>query len=372
MLKSVCLKKQILYSLANPDNILYFSNKNLLDFFKADGDVIYLFEPDGTPAASISYGSDGVSESDPADIKITLDEIRKIDGCLIADGNTVFPLRHENTSVYGAVTIKNALYDPSGKSAADLVALLGSVLYREAMGAIITSFFPKVLQVRGLEMTYGQNNRVLKGIDLDICENEFTVILGSSGCGKTTMMNAVGGMLTPTKGEVLWNGKIGVEMKVLELYDYRRDAIGLVFQQYNLINDLTARENVEVAASFVKSPMSPIEALSYVGLEDKAAEYPGKMSGGQQQRVCIARAISKRSRILLCDEPTGALDPENSIKVMCLLQKLVKEEGIAVVMITHNTAFSVLADHYVLMSDGKVIEDTRQPFPMSAEELKLR
>ncbi len=159
-------------------------------------------------------------------------------------------------------------------------------------------------------------------------------------------------------------------MNKKELSEYRKDSVGFVFQHYNLIDNLTAGENIEIASTLVKNSMSADEALALVGLEHKKHRYPGEMSGGEKQRVSIARALAKRSKLLICDEPTGALDSTNANHIISLLQNVAKDMGIPVITITHNPEYSVLADHYLYMNDGLIIEDYWQPFPLRGAQLK--
>lgn len=376
MIQTVWLKNNIIRSLSTADNILYFAHKSILDITGASADTLLLFEPDGQLALAVRCTAASCEAADGALLppECDLSNLRKLDADSTqrtAAGRLV-PLKAEETSVYGALLLSEGGCDEITENGRKMFHAFADLLYSEAMGGFAKSFYPEILKVRNLEMEYQKNVKILKGINLDICENEFTVILGSSGCGKTTLVNAIGGMLKPTGGEVLWNGKNIAAMNDKERTAYRRDAVGFIFQHYNLISDLTAKENVNIAASLVRDPEPPENALATVGLAEKAKQYPGKMSGGEQQRVCIARAIAKHPRILLCDEPTGALDPENSVRVMKILQNLVKEQHIAVVMITHNTAFRSLADHCIVMSAGNVVEDVRQPFPLYADSLQLR
>ena len=377
MIQTVWLKNNIVRSLSTADNILFFAHKNVLDFLGIAGYKIFLFEPDGSLGIAVHCTADvSCDVTDgfvmPPECCFSCLKTAEANSVINIEAGCLIPLKADDTSVFGALLISEDNFREIPENGWKLIRAFANLLYSEAMGGFLRSFFPEVLRVRNLEMEYQKGVKIIKGIDLDICENEFTVILGSSGCGKTTMVNAIGGMLKPTGGEVLWNGKNIAVMNDKERTAYRRDAVGFIFQHYNLISDLSAKENVNVAASLVNNPMPVEDALTMVGLADKAGNYPGKMSGGEQQRVCIARAIAKRPQILLCDEPTGALDPENSIRVMKILQDLVKEQHIAVVMITHNTAFRCLADHCIVMSAGCIVEDIRQPFPRYADSLQLR
>ena len=223
--------------------------------------------------------------------------------------------------------------------------------------------------LENIKKSYGSQT-VLNGFNLEIKEGELVALLGASGCGKTTLINALGGMLEAASGSIFWKGKNIVGMSDKELTKHRKDNIGFIFQKYNLINDLTAEENIRIVASLVKNPLSASEVLDMVGLSDKAKKYPSQLSGGEQQRVCIARALVKRAEMIICDEPTGALDTENALQVVRILQGLTKEQGTPVLMITHNQNFSALADHGFIMKDGQIVDEFLQPFAISAYDLK--
>lgn len=231
------------------------------------------------------------------------------------------------------------------------------------------------LKVENLEVSYqvGQRRQiVIQDLTLEISHGEMTVIFGPSGCGKTSLLNTMGGMLTPSGGSVLWNGTDVTRMSERQKNAYRRDAVGFVFQQYNLIYDLTVEENIRVAAALAKDPRPVSEVLNLVGLSGREGSYPAQMSGGEQQRVCIARALVKRAGILLCDEPTGALDSKNAAQVLAILQDLTQNHGVSVVMITHNPLFAAIADHCITMRDGCIIEEYRQDSPLPVEQLALQ
>jgi len=210
---------------------------------------------------------------------------------------------------------------------------------------------------------------VLKGINLDIYKNEFVVILGESGCGKSTMMNIVGGMDFLTTGKLYIDGKDFSHPTDLELTKYRRDYVGFIFQSYNLMPNLSALENVEFIAELVDDPMEPVDALAKVGLGQKGGSYPGQMSGGQQQRVSIARAIVKRPKLILADEPTAALDYATSIEVLEVVEDIVRNNGATVMMITHNGEIARMADRVVKLRNGKIASIKRNLNPVHANEL---
>lgn len=212
-------------------------------------------------------------------------------------------------------------------------------------------------------------NQVLKGINLDIYRNEFVVVLGESGCGKSTMMNIVGGMDFLTSGTLLIEGKDFSRPTDEQLTDFRRNYVGFIFQSYNLMPNLTALENVRFIAELVDDPMYPEEALAKVGLTDRAGNYPGQMSGGQQQRVSIARAIVKRPSLILADEPTAALDYVTSIEVLSVIEDIVKNKGTTVMMVTHNPEIAKMADRVVKVRNGKIASIKKNLHPLHAREL---
>ncbi|MBR0205281.1 MAG: ATP-binding cassette domain-containing protein [Clostridia bacterium] len=211
--------------------------------------------------------------------------------------------------------------------------------------------------------------KVLKGINLEIYKNEFVVVLGESGCGKSTMMNIIGGMDFLTDGALTIEGKDFSHPTDAELTRYRREYIGFIFQAYNLMPNLTALENVQFIAELVKDPMDAAEAIDKVGLSARANNYPGQMSGGQQQRVSIARAIVKRPKLILADEPTAALDYTTSIEVLSVIEDIVKNQGATVMMVTHNGEIAKMADRVVKVRGGRIASIKKNLNPVHAEEL---
>ncbi|MBO7675605.1 MAG: ATP-binding cassette domain-containing protein [Atopobiaceae bacterium] len=217
-----------------------------------------------------------------------------------------------------------------------------------------------IMRVRGVtrEFTNGDVvTKVLKGVNLDVYEGEFLVLLGESGCGKSTLLNIIGGMDHPTSGSFECFGQEFASADQKTLTDYRRDNIGFIFQSYNLMPNLNASQNLELIASLVPNPMSADEALEIVNLGQRKYNYPSQMSGGQQQRVSIARALMKRPRIILADEPTAALDYTTSIEVLQVMEKIVSE-GTTMIMVTHNEEICRMADRVVRMRGGRVHEVT--------------
>ena len=210
---------------------------------------------------------------------------------------------------------------------------------------------------------------VLKGINLDIYKNEFLVVLGESGCGKSTMVNIIGGMDSLTDGELLIDGKDFSHPSDKELTRFRREYLGFVFQSYNLMPNLTAQENVQFIADLTPTSMPASEAIARVGLTERADNYPSALSGGQQQRVAIARAIVKRPRIIFADEPTAALDYQTSIEVLSVFEEIMKGRGTTVVMITHNPEIAKMANRVVKIRNGRVASIRTNLRPLPATEL---
>jgi len=204
----------------------------------------------------------------------------------------------------------------------------------------------------------------------DIAEGELCLIIGSSGAGKTTALNVLGGIDSVTGGEVQVDGRTITSLSNKQLIDYRRNQVGFVFQFYNLIPNLTALENVEIATQLSKDPLKPEDVLNMVGLHDRMDSFPAQLSGGEQQRVSIARALAKNPRLLLCDEPTGALDYETGKQILQLLQDTCRQTGTTVVIISHNMAFEPIADRVVRMRSGQVYDVTVNPSPMNVADLE--
>jgi putative ABC transport system ATP-binding protein len=209
----------------------------------------------------------------------------------------------------------------------------------------------------------------LRGITLDLYEGEFLVLLGPSGSGKSTLLNILGGLDVPTSGRVLYRERDLTAAGERELTAYRRTHVGFVFQFYNLIPSLTARENIALVTDIVEHPMSPEDALALVDLGDRMDHFPSQLSGGEQQRVAIARAIAKRPDVLLCDEPTGALDIATGIVVLEAIERVNRELGTTTVVITHNAAVAGMADRVVSLADGHIAAERRNVSKLSAREL---
>ena len=210
----------------------------------------------------------------------------------------------------------------------------------------------------------------LREIDLDLFAGELMVLLGASGSGKSTLLNILGGLDVPTSGTVWYLDQNLSEADQKQLTRYRRDHVGFVFQFYNLIPSLTARENVALVTDIAESPMTAEEALEMVGLSDRLDHFPAQLSGGEQQRVAIARAVAKRPDVLLCDEPTGALDFETGKRVLEVLERVNQETGTTTAIITHNAAIAALGDRVVRMSSGQIVELHRNERRASPDEIE--
>lgn len=229
-----------------------------------------------------------------------------------------------------------------------------------------------VFRTRGLTKSYDQGEvtvRALRGVDLELYTGELVVLLGASGSGKSTLLNILGGLDLPSSGEVSYGD---LDLSVANdrlLTRYRREHVGFVFQFYNLIPSLTALENVAVVTEIAANPMTPEEALRLVGLQDRGLHFPAQLSGGEQQRVAIARAIAKRPAVLLCDEPTGALDSTTGILVLEALESANRETGTTTVIITHNAAIAGMADRVITMSDGSISGERRNTKRQPPKEL---
>ena len=208
------------------------------------------------------------------------------------------------------------------------------------------------------------------GMTFEIEHGELCVVVGPSGAGKTTLLNMLGGMDSVTSGTIMLDGREVSAMNERELTQYRRHDIGFVFQFYNLVQNLTAKENVELASQICENPLSAIDMLEAVGLGNRMDNFPAQLSGGEQQRVAIARALAKNPKILLCDEPTGALDYRTGKAILLLLQEMSHVMGKTVVLITHNTAFCDIADRVIRVREGKIAEVRLNPEPVSAETLE--
>ncbi|SCW35464.1 ABC-type lipoprotein export system, ATPase component [Ruminococcaceae bacterium YRB3002] len=279
--------------------------------------------------------------------------------------------------VIGCIQIINkldgSLYDQEELELCEHMAALAAMTIDEKGLKIDAGERKKVIvSLRGITKEYTNGDsvlRVLKGINLDVYANEFVVVLGESGCGKSTMMNIIGGMDYATGGELYIDGKDFSHPTELDLTKFRRNYVGFIFQSYNLMPNLSALENIEYIAELVDDPMSSKDALDKVGLGERAGNFPKQMSGGQQQRVSIARAIVKKPKLILADEPTAALDYTTSIEVLDVIEDIVKTQGTTVMMITHNPEIAKMADRVIKVRGGKIASIKRNLRPLHAVDL---
>ena len=229
------------------------------------------------------------------------------------------------------------------------------------------------IELKEVDKVYPMGEMELKALDkatFEIEKGELVVILGQSGSGKSTCLNIIGGMDTVTSGNVIIEGKDITRFKEKQLINFRRNDIGFVFQFYNLVQNLTALENIELGTQVCKNPLNAKEALKKVGLEDRMDNFPSQMSGGQQQRVSIARAIAKKPKILLCDEPTGALDYQTGKQVLELLEETCRKDKITIIIITHNGAIAPMADRIIKFRNGRVEDISKNNNPISIKNIE--
>ncbi len=220
----------------------------------------------------------------------------------------------------------------------------------------------RVFEARGLTKVYQMGEveiHALRGVDLSLYAGELVVMLGASGSGKSTLLNIMGGLDVATEGQLIYRDQDLSRASDRELTRFRRDHVGFVFQFYNMIPSLTARENVAIVTEIARNPMRPEEALDLVGLADRMDHFPSQLSGGEQQRVAIARAVAKRPAVLMCDEPTGALDSKTGIRVLQVIEHINKELGTTTAVITHNEVIGRMADRVIRLKDGRVDEEQR-------------
>ncbi len=230
-----------------------------------------------------------------------------------------------------------------------------------------------VLEAEKLSKSYQMGEievKALQDASFSVEEGEFVVILGPSGSGKSTLLNILGGMDTPTSGTFRMMGKDMTGLRERELTEYRRNKVGFVFQFYNIMGNLTAEENVELATEISEDPLPVDQILEAVGLKDRKDHFPSQLSGGEQQRVSIARAVAKNPVILLCDEPTGALDYTTGISILDLLHRVNHEMGKTVIVITHNSDIAFMADRVIKMRSGQIIENYINEMPLAVREIK--
>ena len=230
--------------------------------------------------------------------------------------------------------------------------------------------FIQLDQVKKIYHLGEQTIHAVNGIHMEIAKGEFVVIVGPSGAGKTTVLNLLGGMDRATSGQILVDGRDIATLSNRNLIGYRRNEVGFVFQFYNLIQNLTALENVELAMQISNNPMDPEEILEEVGLLERKNNFPGQLSGGEQQRVAIARALAKNPKLLLCDEPTGALDYETGKAILKLLQNTCRSREMTVIVITHNQALTPMGDLVIHVRNGQIQKEERNPQPKSIDEIE--
>ena len=228
------------------------------------------------------------------------------------------------------------------------------------------------IQLNNLRKEFKSGNTTIVAnddINFSLVKGRLLIIVGASGAGKTTLLNLLGGMDKATSGDIIIDGKNIADLDDKSLTEYRRDDVGFVFQHYNLIPNLTAIENVEMASEISSNPLDPEETLKEVGLSHRLNNFPSQLSGGEQQRVAIARALAKNPKLLLCDEPTGALDYETGKNILKLLEKACHEMGATVVIITHNSLIKPMADQVIEIRDGKIVEDYINNNPLPVDEI---
>lgn len=229
------------------------------------------------------------------------------------------------------------------------------------------------IQVKNSSKYYQMGDAIIVAnnkVSFDIEKGELVIILGSSGAGKSTLLNILGGMDSADEGQILIDGVDIAQLTSHQLTNYRRDDVGFVFQFYNLVANLTAKENVELAAEIVQDALDAEEVLEQVGLGHRINNFPAQLSGGEQQRVAIARAVAKKPKLLLCDEPTGALDYQTGKQVLQILQDMSRKQGATVIIVTHNAALAPIADRVIRMRDARVHEIVLNPYPQDIASLE--
>ena len=374
MLKTVWINDLLIKLLNDASSTLFQSFMNLSNYMGTNECELCLYEPDYTDSTfylvSKKTSIELVDKKDNLSSELKEKVVNKKENYFF-EGYCYAPLYFENISTFGYIKFKCDQVSDEINFTKALINF-SYFLFAECLGSIVKSYHDTIIRTENLCIDYKtgkQINRVVKGVNLDIYKKEFTMIFGASGSGKSSILNVLGGLLTASEGKVFYGDKDITNLSEKEKTSYRCNVVGFIFQRYNLISDLTVEENIKVASTLVKNPLKVSEVLEMVGLSDKAKYYPTQLSGGEQQRVCIARALVKRSEVLLCDEPTGALDTVNANQVIKILQNISKERGIPVVVITHNPSLVVLADHAITISNGEIIDDTLQPFALKAENI---
>ncbi len=230
--------------------------------------------------------------------------------------------------------------------------------------------FVELKNVQKVYKTGEVETKALVGVDFEVEKGELCVVVGPSGAGKSTVLNLLGGMDSPTSGDIVVDGKHIEHLNDKQLTLYRRNDIGFIFQFYNLVQNLTALENVELATEICKDHFDPAKTLEQVGLQDRMNHFPAQMSGGEQQRVAIARALAKNPKLLLCDEPTGALDSSTGRQILALLQRTCRETGMTVIIITHNSSIIPMGDRVIRIKNGQVTEQRKNEQPLSVDQIE--
>ena len=317
-----------------------------------------------------------ISESKTIALSNLKDEDKKLFDSLdklVISSMVAVPLANEG-SQKGLISIfkEEGTFDEDEIDMYNILVMLIDTLIRDKFTEVNWDNKEKIMSISKLTKDFesgGILTQVLKGINFDIFEGEFLCLLGESGCGKSTLLNIIGGMDEATSGEVLFQNKDIAKSSEKELTEYRRNNIGFIFQNYNLMPNLTAKENLDLIGELVKNPLDSKEALALVGLQDKMNNYPSQLSGGQQQRVSIARALIKNPKIIMADEPTAALDYQTSIEVLKALENVIKEKHTTLVMVTHNEEISKMADRVIRFRNGKIYEISVNAHKQKAEDL---
>ena len=345
--------------------MIHAGKKDISGFSVAAGESIVGKVSAGGASEYVKQGSSGLAQAYPLSAE---------QGAEIPQNMLCIPLKniHESLGCILLTNLKEELSEDDRKICENMASLLAMVMEEKGFSAQPNQGRKPMITLRNVIKEYGSGetvNQVLKGIDLEIFENELLVVLGESGCGKSTMLNIIGGMDTMTHGELTIDGKDMSRPTEEELTNYRRNFVGFIFQNYNLMPNLTAQENIEFIAEIVENPMDSAASLDMVGLKGREGNFPSQMSGGQQQRVSIARAFAKRPRLILADEPTAALDFQTGQEVLMVMENAIKQTGTTIVMITHNVEIAKMANRVVKLKNGKVHSIRVNLHPLSASEL---
>lgn len=339
-------------------------------------DTIVLEPGKGICGCCIAENEMIVSESASNDARWNPDADQKTG--FHTQGILAAPISDGSGNVFGCLELLNKQggpFEEADKELAKIMAhLLAKWFFEHKLQIPMRIKKDVLLDIRHLNKTFGKDAAAIKALDdvsFQIFKGEFMVILGSSGSGKSTMLNMLGGMDKPDSGQILLpNGNDICTYSKKQQCDYRKDVVGFIFQSYNLIPDLTAEENVALAAEMSKDSRTTDEVLEMMGLSKRRNHYPSQMSGGEQQRVSIARAIVKNADFLLCDEPTGALDFQTGRQLLIELESLVRNGGQTVVLVTHTASIASIADRVIKMRSGRIVETVANPFPLTAAEIE--